>query len=179
MARTTAQTWIQAGFEILAAEGATGLTIDGLCQKLSITKGSFYHHFSSLADYKTQLLAFWEAFGTQEVIQHVELAERPLTKISRLLDITLGAYRETEVALRAWALQDAEVRSVQQRIDQTRLSYVQGLLGEALAKPAEGQRVGLLFYALFIGAQQLMPPLDSATLHALFDEFKQLYHLEE
>ena len=41
--------WVAAGFEILAEEGITALKIDRLCNRLAVTNGSFYWHFSDIA----------------------------------------------------------------------------------------------------------------------------------
>ena len=59
-ARTTA--WlsvddrIEAGFAILAAEGIKALKVDRLCRRLSVTKGSFYWHFTDMAAYRAALV---------------------------------------------------------------------------------------------------------------------------
>jgi AcrR family transcriptional regulator len=45
--------WIQAGFAIIAEEGMQALKIDRLCQRLGVTKGSFYWHFDDMPAYRS------------------------------------------------------------------------------------------------------------------------------
>ena len=53
--------YFEAGLDLLAEGGVQAQTIANLCERLGITKGSFYHHFSSLGDFRAQLLGYWEA----------------------------------------------------------------------------------------------------------------------
>lgn len=41
--RLNREDWSAGGFELLKDRGGRALTIDGLCARLGITKGSFYH----------------------------------------------------------------------------------------------------------------------------------------
>ena len=46
--RLAVDDWIQAGFALLADGGPNALRIDRLCERLGVTKGSFYWHFTDL-----------------------------------------------------------------------------------------------------------------------------------
>ncbi len=52
--------YFEAGLELLAERGHGGLTIAALCERLGVTKGSFYHHFDDMAGYVRLLLGHWE-----------------------------------------------------------------------------------------------------------------------
>jgi len=51
--------WIEAGFAALADGGPNALRIDALCDRLSVTKGSFYWHFTDMAAYRAALVEAW------------------------------------------------------------------------------------------------------------------------
>src|SRR5579862_4353495 len=128
MTRKTSRDWLDEGLSILAEEGAAQLTIDALVARLGVTKGSFYHHFASYQTFKEVLLDYFEASRTLRVIAFTEQTQPPAEKITVLLEQTqLGAPSRLEVAVRAWALQDALVHAYQERIDQQRLAYLRQL----------------------------------------------------
>ena len=80
--------------------------------------------------------------------------------------------------MRAWALQDAEVRAMQSRIDTQRIAYVQALCTELLGDSARAEVAGMLAYAVLVGGAQIQPPLSLAMLRQLFDEFQRLYGID-
>ena len=49
--RVSVDDWIQAGYAILAEEGIKALKVDRLCERLGVTKGSFYWHFEGMPRY--------------------------------------------------------------------------------------------------------------------------------
>ena len=168
--RRSREDWLAAGFDVLRSEGAGALTIDRLARCLGVTKGSFYHHFSSREELSHALLEHWERKLTQELIDASRggagFAERNrrLTELGeRLSDPDL------ETAIRAWALRDPEVRAYQERVDRQRLAYLDelyGLLGSDRTRNAD---LALIRYAFAIGAQQLRPPHDPADLGRVFE----------
>lgn len=177
MPRLTREDWLTAGLRLLTERGAPALTIDNLTQALQITKGSFYHHFGDFAAYKTMLLTFFEKVHTQDVMTMLEHEHTPLHKLQRLFATVALAPTTVERGVRAWSFQDDEVRSVQARIDHQRIAYVQGLCNAARADVAQPQHMEQLAYIIFVGAQQIQPPLPAENIEALFDEFCRLYHL--
>ncbi len=57
--RLTVESWIEAGFELIATEGIKAVKIDRLCEQLGVTKGSFYWHFDDIAAYFGALAKAW------------------------------------------------------------------------------------------------------------------------
>src|ERR1700738_4783190 len=121
MAVTVRRDWLEEGLAILEDLGAEALTIETLTNRLSVTKGSFYHHFKSYKGFKEQLLTFYEEQRTLQIIRMAERETSPQARLERIMRATLQP-SYLEVAIRAWALQDVLVRDYQRRIDQRRLA---------------------------------------------------------
>lgn len=165
--------WLDAGLQTLEEFGAPGLTIERLMERVGLTKGSFYHHFGGMAGFKTALLSHYEAKFTTLFIDMVE--QRPDTgariKLEwLLLDLVCAEEHgaDIEIALRAWALQDAEVGRAQERVDRIRVDYLRGLWLELSGDADQAAHVGDLLYLILIGAGQLRPPLLAVELRGLY-----------
>jgi AcrR family transcriptional regulator len=170
--------WLDAGLELLAAEGAPAVTIERLTGTLGVTKGSYYHHFKGAAGYKTALLEYFEARYTTRLIDTVESkGEGPAeVKLRHLLELVLDQSRDTnrldsadlEIAVRAWALQDPDVRAAQERVDTARTAYLKELC-RGLDADIDADRFAQLLYLVLIGAEQVLPPVDRRDVQAIYD----------
>jgi len=166
------QQWLDAGLVTLEEHGARALTIDRLAELVGLSKGSFYHHFGGMAGYKTALLSHYESIFTA---QYIEAAEQdagaaPMVKLERLVDrVCADQDQKIEVALRAWALQDPEVRTAQERIDRRRGDYLQSLWFELTGDDEQAARMGRLLYLILIGAGQHIPAIGPEELRQLYD----------
>ena len=65
------------------------------------------------------------------------------------------------IAVRAWALQDAEARAVQERVDRTRVAYLTEICGDAGLARA--------LYLIVVGAGQVVPPLSGRQLKSALE----------
>jgi AcrR family transcriptional regulator len=167
--------WIQAGLSAVADEGPNGLRIDRLCQRLGVSKGSFHHHFAGASDFKQALLAAYEALVVGALDQAIERAG-PGTPKAALADLTAaitsteGFYRpDLEVAMRAWAFSDPDVRAVQQRVDERRLASLEGIWSRILDDPAAVRTAALLPYLVGIGASLVQPPTPPDQLRSVYE----------
>ncbi len=179
MAHTSQKDWLLAGFRVLEEQGVTALTIDRLTALMGLTKGSFYHHFRGFSDYKTALLTLFENEHTLIVIQLTERAPTPLARLNRLFDIGCAAPPSLEIAIRAWALQDDEVRIVQAGVDAQRIEYLKGLCLPLVEQEARALAMARGVYAILIGGYQLQPPYAPTVLRGLLADYVQLQHIEE
>lgn len=177
MVQTVKRDWLMAGVLILGEQGAQRLTIEALTSQLSVTKGSFYHHFAGFQDYKERLIVFVEEEGTLQIIHAVEGELTPAAKLARLLRITSRGPSALEVAFRAWALQDSQVAAVQQRIDQRRIAYLEALWLAQGTAPAQAIPFARLIYTVYIGSQHVLPPIHGAGLRQLYQEIIRGYGL--
>lgn len=178
MARKSKQDWLVEGAKALAALGASALTIDGLTARLGVTKGSFYHHFGSLQGYIDALLDYYESQGTLNVIAVTEAEPNARAKLRRLLEITMEGPLNLEVAFRAWALQNAQAREVQARIDAQRMAYLVELCADITGNPAKAQALAQLLYMIYIGSQQVIPPLEPDIVQRLYREALRPYNTD-
>jgi AcrR family transcriptional regulator len=165
--------WLKAGLQLLAEEGAPAVTIERLTDQMGLSKGSYYHHFQGVGGFRTALLEYFEAQFTTRLIDTIEEEPDadPAVKLNRLLELVLAGPDDAklEIAVRAWALQDAEARKTQERVDRARTEYLQGLCrGLQSDKLTEPNRLAQLLYLIFVGAEQVLPPLPSSELRDLY-----------
>lgn len=58
MKNNTEQPWIEAGYEIFAKDGPTGLKVEHIARKVGISKSSFYHLFVDIEIFQEKLLEY-------------------------------------------------------------------------------------------------------------------------
>lgn len=170
MVQLSRRRWLEEGLAVLEEAGAEALTIESLTTRLGVTKGSFYHHFTNYQDFQERLLSFWEEEGTLRIIQGAEQEASPADKLAWVLRASFhpSHLHQLDVALRAWALQDDQVRVHQQRVDQQRLAYLEALVTASTEDPVDARLLARAFYCLYVGSQHLLPPLQGEDLSALY-----------
>lgn len=167
----TEQDWLDEGLAILAAQGVPALTIELLCERLALTKGSFYHHFRGMPAYRVALLDHFEARFTTAFIDTVESGARvpAAVRLENLLDLVTRAVAPPglEVAVRAWAQQDDQARAVQERVDRRRIDYLRALWEQRGGE--DPGTMALLLYLILVGAGHLVPPPTAGELRTVYD----------
>jgi AcrR family transcriptional regulator len=167
--------WIQAGLAAVADNGPNGLRIDSLCRRLGVSKGSFHHHFAGSGDFKKTVLAAYETLVVEALDQAIDStaadsAKAALAGLTAAVAGTESFYRpDLEVAMRAWAFSDPEVRDVQERIDTRRLESLERIWSRILADPAEVHTAALLPYLVGIGASLVQPPTPPDQLRSVYE----------
>jgi len=177
MAQLSRRRWLEEGLALLEEAGAEALTIESLTNRLGVTKGSFYHHFANYQNFKERLLEFWEEEGTLRIIQWAEQEASPPEKLARVIQASLHPSR-LDVALRAWALQDEQVRGHQQHIDQQRLAYLEAVVFAIRADRLYAKSLARVLYSLYVGSQHIIPPIEGEDLGALYQLVQQWFAKE-
>ena len=107
----TADDWVRAGFALLAEGGPNALRIGRLCERLEVTKGSFYWHFTDMRAYRTALADAWgslydERRSRWESLRHTDPRDRLVELMQALMRPDHWAL---ERAMRIWAISDDSV----------------------------------------------------------------------
>ncbi|MEO3802106.1 TetR/AcrR family transcriptional regulator [Nonomuraea sp. B1E8] len=174
---TARDRWLNEGLKVLAEEGAAGIRIDRIAARLNLSKGSFHHHFDGAEGYKKALLAYFEHLSVEALENAIaEIGESAGARVvlARLTELVrpggTGLYRpEIDTALRAWATWDADVRAVQARLDEARVSALQRVWRSAVDSDEEARTAALLPYLLAVGATVVFPPVEADQLRDLYE----------
>jgi AcrR family transcriptional regulator len=164
--------YLAAGLDLLAEGGVGAVTIAALCDRLGVTKGSFYHHFGDVSAFHEALLASWEG-GTYHAIERARSVSDSHKRLSVLKELGVAAHHEAESAIRAWGRSYPPAATVVRRVDQAReASLVESFraIGIPATRARHLARIGL---ATLIGTQALERPVDRKRLLAVFDEYQE------
>jgi AcrR family transcriptional regulator len=173
---STRDRWLDAGIELLAGEGPSAVRIDRLARRIGLSKGSFFHHFAGAAAFKTALLGRLEAAAAEVWSASAERlsSATPRELLVELTDAVgtsdLVVWRpEVQVALRSWALQDAEVRETQTRIDRAALDLLESVWRRIGLDPQSARVHALLPYLIMVGAGMSTTPIERPELHQVYE----------
>jgi AcrR family transcriptional regulator len=172
--KVTPEQYFAAALTRLAEQGADGLTISSLCNRLGVTSGSFYHYFGSWSGFVDALLAHWEDAQTQRIVELARATAHPMERLAFMGERAVALPHEAEAAIRAWGRSDDTVRAVVRRVDTRRHGELRTILVAAQVAPTRADELATMGMALMVGMQQLQRPVDTATLRVLFDELIRL-----
>src|SRR5215210_7350133 len=109
--RLTADDWIEAGFAVLADSGPNALRVDALRERLNVTKGSFYWHFTDMPAYRDALAKAWGSLHDRNRRTFENMADLdPRARLRAMLQTWADPQHwALERAMRVWALTDDAV----------------------------------------------------------------------
>lgn len=86
---TTAKTkLLDAGTQLMLRRGFTATSVDDVCTEAGVTKGSFFHHFSSKEEFGKALLGhYWSTMQEQLGSAPFNRLEDPLARLNGYLDL--------------------------------------------------------------------------------------------
>jgi len=171
--------WLNQAWEAFVSGGISAVSVNDLARQLNVTRGSFYHHFADRHDLLLELLRYWERNWTLKVREDVRALDldpsETLLALSRIIR-QRGASRY-DVRVRAWALEDPDVREIVRHVDEERLEFIRSQF-DALGfdqLEAESRARQFLFYEMAEPAvlAEQSPELEEKLLlarHALLTE---------
>jgi AcrR family transcriptional regulator len=175
----TRQRWLDEGLAVLAEDGASGLRIDRLAVRLGLTKGSFFHHFGGAAGFRTALLEYYAGLTLGGLAAAIEARRGEGTRatLAWLTDLATGRGDDAgtirrpqlDLAVRAWASSDAEVRPVQARIDAAVIDALQATWRPVVETDAAARAAALVPYLVSLGAAVTVPPISPEELRDVYD----------
>ena len=162
----TEEDWIAAGVDLLAVEGARGVRISVLCERLGLTKGSFYWHFKSLSDFVDRILAYWRQRATFDIIDQLSAGYvNSARALATLLILPRRAKSPRAIGLepsiRDWARRNEQANLAVKEIDQLRLDFFERMLrAQGLAEEQVRARA-YIAYCIMMGDSILHRSLGS------------------
>lgn len=178
MERLTPEDYFREALVVLGDYGSESLTIAVLCERLQVTKGSFYHHFGGMPGFVTQLLAYWEREHSERLIKLSKAQPDPTLRILGLTDLGVHLPHGSEAAIRAWGRSSQEVAEVTVRVDRRRERHVTDAIAALGIDRSRARLLSHIAIALLVGTQQREHPVDLKRLRAMFEETNKLIFLE-
>ncbi|WP_375500857.1 TetR/AcrR family transcriptional regulator [uncultured Jatrophihabitans sp.] len=178
MDRLSVEDYYRAALDVLGESGSEALTINALCERLQVTKGSFYHHFGSMPAFVDALLLFWESESTERLTAIAKAQPDATLRIATLLEFTVSLPHASEAAIRAWARSNAEVNAVTVRVDRRRERHVTDAVVALGLDRTAARLLARMTINLLVGAQQREQPVDVKRLRQTFEELRKLIFLE-
>lgn len=168
--------WIQAGFALLAEQGIEALKIDRLCERLGVTKGSFYWHFNGMPIYRAALIGAWGELRDADRRVVDDVADlTPRERLSHMMASLVSPRHWTlERAMREWARSDDAVAESVREADRRILRAVRrAFLDDGFDADEADLRANATF-AAGIGFLHLSGPTPDADHDARGERFLDL-----
>lgn len=164
---------LEAGLNLLAAESIQQLTIDALCKRLGVTKGSFYHHFKNRADFLEQMLEYWVVNWTSSSIEYADKGVDARERFDLIVEASHNLPSGTETSIRSWALRDPFAQKFLDRVDNTRIEYLRSIFEEVSRDPERAAIVAKISYSIFVGIRMMGPKITKEEHRDILRMMKQ------
>jgi AcrR family transcriptional regulator len=174
--RLTADDWLQAGYTLLAEEGARALKVERLCRQVGATRGSFYWHFEDMDSYRAALVESWNTFRDQDRQSLAEIDKLPpRERLSAMMIALVGPQHWIlERAMREWARTDEAAAANIRDADRRLLRSVAKAYGDCGFSPDDAKLRAELTFAAGIGLLHLTGSADQAQKAAQHERFLDL-----
>src|ERR1044071_7306730 len=126
--RLTADGWVHAALEVMAEEGIGGVKIHRLCERLGVTKGSFYWHFADLDAFLDEIARRWADEGAHATIVDPDEPDPDRRLLRAMQQFADPRTRNLARAMRDWAQHDERARDAIRRSDQAVFGQVKAAL---------------------------------------------------
>lgn len=178
--RNSTEDLLEAGLKLLEKESVQQLTIDALCKRLGVTKGSFYHHFKNRADFLERMLEHWVNVWT---IASIEFADKGADATERFNLVVESSHKlpsGTETSIRAWALRDSFAQKYIERVDRMRIEYLRSIFEEVSDDPERAVLLSKISYSMFLGIRMMGSNISDEDHESILKTMKQeLYRIPE
>lgn len=120
------ETWLERALDVVSQAGGAKLRISKLVAAVGVTKGSFYWHFKDRDDFVIQLIDYWHERYTLSVSDYLDAYEGTAREKLRLLMEMVFVEQLTrhDLAIRAWAIEEPDLRRRVKRTDDHRMDYL-------------------------------------------------------
>ncbi|MEE6138896.1 TetR/AcrR family transcriptional regulator [Mycobacterium sp. 050128] len=174
--RLSADDWLQAGYTLLAEEGARALKIERLCQQVGATRGSFYWHFEDMDGYRGALVDSWNAFREEDrqILAEIDTLPPRERLSAMMISLVRPQHWMLERAMREWARTDQTAAANIRDADRRLLRAVTKAYGECGFSHEDAKLRAELTFAAGIGLLHLTASPGQAQKLARHERFLDL-----
>jgi AcrR family transcriptional regulator len=142
--------WLQAARSALIDGGILAVRIGRLAQRLRVTRGSFYWHFTDHADLLRQLLESWADSNTAPFERVLRTHAGGVAQYQAIVDLWISETEydpKLDTAVREWARVSASVATAMRRADHRRIAILrQVFLNAGHADPDASIRARVAYF---------------------------------
>jgi AcrR family transcriptional regulator len=130
--RHSREKWLVLALDVLAEEGRAKIEIEYLAERLGVTKGSFYAHFSVRRDFVASVAFYWADTLTATVLDNLSQTEGDGEEQLLLLMQTIKNHEleKYDIIMRAWALDEPLVAEQVEKVDKVRFEYIKSIFAK-------------------------------------------------
>ncbi len=157
--RRSREDFLQAAFALMAdGRGVEAISIDALCRRLAVSKGSFYWHFKNREALVEALIESWAGHYQQSI--HAALEAEAEGEPRRVLEALVGFWLDSDIsaidrAMRHWAYSDERVLRAVQRADGLLFEFLLPVLKKLGHGAKEARRRARLLMAVGIAEPEV------------------------
>jgi AcrR family transcriptional regulator len=156
--RLSRDDWIAAAFDAIAEAGMSAIAVEPLAERLGVTKGSFYAHFSSRDELVEATLESWERSHGESGLAEVSAIEDPAERLraALLAAVTFSQSGAPSVHMSLLGeLQDPRVRAAVARVTARRIERLTATYRRLGLPPQRAERRARMAYATYLGLLQM------------------------
>jgi AcrR family transcriptional regulator len=151
--------WIDAALDIMVEEGVSGVKIQRLCERLGVTKGSFYWHFDDLDAFLEEVARHW-LDGDGVLPKGTKLG--PAGNPDRNLLLAMQAFTEPRWrslarAMRDWSQRDERARASMAAMDRSMVGLLEAAFEGLGFSGADSELRAKILYYVGVGFSHVGP----------------------
>ena len=181
--RLSRDDWLDQAFWAVVAGGFENVKVLTIAEKLKVTRGSFYWHFSDHADLIRSLLLRWKL--QQTALDQKLDSQRSGNPVKDLEDVVDAAFSQAgatlenlrfEQALRSLSHQNSEAAQMLVEIDTERMKLFESKFMAIVKDVKKARDLSALLYLAIVGSYQALsrpvnPPNDRSYLQSLISSY--------
>jgi AcrR family transcriptional regulator len=151
--------FMRAAWEILGESGPDAVTVSALCERVGLSKSSFYHRFGTMAGFVQALAKYWEA-AFDAVIDAYSSEVDPVRRLEGACQAALAMPWPATRAWQNWGWTDPVIAASLLRAERRAEQVITAALAELFDDPEKATLVGKMAVGLAVGLQTRYPPTD-------------------
>lgn len=172
------ESFFLAAYALLAECGYEAVTVPAICDRVGVTKGSFYHHFTGLPDFIAAFADRWQSFVEDILTDYLaqpDAAHRLELMMNSHIALMVGA----EPAIRAWGRTDPTIGAAVHRVDIQGRELGRSTYLALVGDDATAEILSRISICAVVGMQQRAAPVDpDRFVRALAEFSRSALHLQ-